>query len=113
VIDGVRSTISASVGENESMSKPMRDRIIGVIQMGLRGCKQRGLRPPFVVYAKTPNGSFLYARFHDVGAAPEVFGEHLELGNGGDGPGVTLTCRVLDQTGEEFKLSIEPRGRMQ
>jgi hypothetical protein len=93
--------------------KPMRDRVIGVVQMALRGCKQRGLRPPFVVYAQTPNGSFLCARFDAVGTPPEVFAEHFELGDGRDGPGVTLTCKVSDQTGKDFDLSIKPIGRRQ
>jgi hypothetical protein len=78
-----------------------------LIRDALRACVDRGMQPPFILCAASPNGSVLCMRMDGV-SSPEVLAEHYESA----GFRVPITLMVLDQTGEAAIITIDAERRM-
>jgi plastocyanin domain-containing protein len=82
------------------------DDLTEYLREALESCIERGMQPPFILCAASPNGSVICIRAS--GGEPEILAEHYDESNMFRAP---ITIMVLDQTGEAVRISIKA-GRL-
>jgi len=84
----------------------MKDELAEHLAGILSACEERGMQLPFIFCAASRNGSVVCIRM----AADEdtVLAQHFEP----EGLIAPISCMVLDQTGEEVRLTIAGRDEI-
>jgi hypothetical protein len=89
------------------MTPLVGDDLNAMLGEAIAACARKGMRPPFLLVAISPNGSMFATRIGQGGN--ETLVNHIAA----DGPQYPLTVVVVDQDNEAMKFKVTAQDKVQ